>query len=72
MKGKGQFDLGAKLPLSLLKPKERCSNGEREAEGETEREGGETLSKEYHSQLPTPPHPVIIKGRIKKSLSCRQ
>lgn len=40
MKGKGQFDLGAKLLLSLLKPEERCSNREREG-GETEKEGRE-------------------------------
>lgn len=42
MKGKGQFDLGAKLLLSLLKPEERCSNREREAE----REGGGLRRKE--------------------------
>lgn len=42
MKGKGQFDLGAKLLLSLLKPEERCSNRESEAKrgGETENGGG--------------------------------
>lgn len=40
MKGKGQFDLGAKLLLSLLKPEERSSNRGREG-GETEEEGRE-------------------------------
>ena len=35
MKAKGQFDLGAKLPLSLLKPEER----ERQREPK-EKEGG--------------------------------
>ena len=40
MKGKGQFDLGAKLLLSLLKPEERCSNRQGVG-GETEREGRE-------------------------------
>lgn len=39
MKGKGQFDLGAKLLLSLLKPEKRCSNREREREREAERVG---------------------------------
>lgn len=38
MKGKGQFDLGAKLLLSLLKPEERSSN--REGKGVA---GGEGL-----------------------------
>lgn len=37
MKGKGHFDLGAKLLLSLLKPEERCSNRERERQWEGER-----------------------------------
>lgn len=39
MKGKGQFDLGAKLLLSLLKPEERCSNREREGERLRRKEG---------------------------------
>lgn len=38
MKGKGQFDLGAKLLLSLLKSEERWSNREREAKRAGERQ----------------------------------
>lgn len=41
MKGKGQFDLGAKLLLSLLKPEERCSNRESKARRGAEKEGRE-------------------------------
>lgn len=60
MKGKGQFDLGAKLLLSLLKLEEKSSNRERECmcmcggDRGVRKGVSETKSKEYHSQLPPP------------------